>query len=57
MHGAVDQLVPPEAGRQSAELIPNAKFKLIEGMGHDIPPALGQPLATVIIDHIRSAEN
>jgi proline iminopeptidase len=57
VHGAVDQLVPPEAGRQTAELIPNARFKLIEGMGHDIPPALGHPLATVIIDHIRSAEN
>ena len=57
VHGAVDQLVPPEAGRETAELIPNAKFKLIEGMGHDIPPALGQPLSALIIDHIRSTEN
>jgi pimeloyl-ACP methyl ester carboxylesterase len=56
VHGAVDQLVPPEAGRQTAELIPNSKFKLIEGMGHDIPPALGSTLSTIILDHIRSAD-
>ena len=56
VHGAGDQLVPPEAGRQTAELIPNSKFKLIEGMGHDIPPALGSTLSTIILDHIRSAE-
>jgi pimeloyl-ACP methyl ester carboxylesterase len=56
VHGAVDQLVPPEAGRQTAELIPNSKFKLIEGMGHDIPPALGSTLSTIILNHIRSAE-
>lgn len=57
VHGAGDLLVPPEAGRETAQLIPGAKFELIEGMGHDIPPALGQPLSSIIIDHIRSAEN
>ena len=57
VHGAGDLLVPPEAGRETAQLIPNAKFELIEDMGHDIPPALGNTLSTIIIDHIRSAEN
>ncbi len=57
VHGAGDLLVPPEAGRETAQLIPDAKFELIEGMGHDIPPALGNILSTIIIDHIRSAEN
>ena len=57
VHGAGDLLVPPEAGRETAQLIPDAKFELIEGMGHDIPPALGNTLSTIIIDHIRSAEN
>ncbi len=57
VHGADDLLVPPEAGRETAQLIPNAKFDLIEGMGHDIPPALGNTLSAIIIDHIRSAEN
>ena len=57
VHGADDNLIPPEAGRQTAELIPGAKFKLVDGMGHDIPPALGKPLSAIVIDHIRSAEN
>ena len=57
VHGAADLLVPPEAGRETAQLVPGAKFELIEGMGHDIPPVLGQPLSAIIIDHIRSVEN
>ena len=57
VHGGGDLLVPPEAGRETAQLIPNAKFELIEGMGHDIPPALGNALSVTILDHIRSAEN
>jgi proline iminopeptidase len=57
VHGAGDLLVPPEAGHETAQLIAGARFELIEGMGHDIPPALGQPLSAIIIDHIRSAEN
>jgi pimeloyl-ACP methyl ester carboxylesterase len=57
VHGAGDLLIPPEAGQETAELIPGARFELIEGMGHDIPPALGQPLSSIIIDHIRLAEN
>ena len=57
VHGAGDLLVPPDAGRGTAQLVPDAKFELIEGMGHDIPPALGNTLAAIIIDHICSAEN
>lgn len=54
VHGADDWLISPERGRETAELIPNAKFKLIDGMGHDIPPALGKPLAEIVLDHILS---
>jgi pimeloyl-ACP methyl ester carboxylesterase len=57
VHGAEDLLIPPEYGRLTAELIPGATFKLVEGMGHDIPPALGQPLSAIILEHMRSAEN
>jgi proline iminopeptidase len=57
VHGADDMLIPPEAGQVTADLIPGATFNVIEGMGHDIPPALGQPLSSIIIEHIRSTEN
>ncbi len=28
-----------EAGRFPAELVPQAEFRVMEGMGHDLPPA------------------
>lgn len=37
MHGSHDGLLPPSHGRAVAKDIPNAKFKLIKGMSHDLP--------------------
>ena len=54
VHGENDGLIPPERGRETADLIPNAKFVLVPGLGHDTPPKLGQPLADIVLDHIRS---
>ena len=52
VHGDGDLLIPPARGRETADLIPGATFKLIEGVGHDIPPGLGKPLAEIILAHI-----
>ncbi len=52
VHGADDLLIPPQWGKETAKLIPGAKFELVDGMGHDIPPALGEPLAAIVLDHI-----
>ena len=38
IHGSEDPLVPVEAGKKTAEAIPNSKWHVIQGMGHDIPP-------------------
>ena len=54
VHGENDGLVPPDRGQETAELIPNAKFKLVPGMGHDTPPKLGKPLAKIVLEHIQS---
>ena len=54
VHGAGDLLIPPAKGKETANLIPNARFQLIDGMGHDIPPGLGKPLAEIVLAHIRS---
>lgn len=40
IHGAEDPLVPIEAGREVAELIPAAELRVIPGLGHDMPNAL-----------------
>ena len=37
IHGTDDPLVPVEAGRDTAKVIPGAQLMLIEGMGHDLP--------------------
>jgi pimeloyl-ACP methyl ester carboxylesterase len=54
IHGADDTLIPPQKGRETAELIPGAKFQLIDGMGHDTPPGRGQLLADKILAFIQS---
>src|SRR5262249_38120088 len=40
VHGADDPLVPVEGGRDTAANIPGAELVVIDGMGHDLPPAL-----------------
>jgi pimeloyl-ACP methyl ester carboxylesterase len=57
VHGSDDLLIPPAKGRETADLIPGATFKLIDGMGHDTPPGLGQPLAEIVLEHIQSITN
>jgi pimeloyl-ACP methyl ester carboxylesterase len=40
IHGRNDVLVNPSGGRATARAIPNARLKMIDGMGHDMPRAL-----------------
>jgi len=40
IHGKEDPLVRPAAGRATARAVPGARLKMIDGMGHDLPPAL-----------------
>jgi pimeloyl-ACP methyl ester carboxylesterase len=40
IHGTADTLITISGGRRTAELVPDAQFLAIEGMGHDYPPAL-----------------
>jgi pimeloyl-ACP methyl ester carboxylesterase len=48
VHGAEDPLVLVQGGREVAESIPNADFRLISGMGHDLPVALVPAIADAI---------
>ena len=40
LHGAEDPLARPAAGRATAAAIPDARLRVFEGMGHDLPRAL-----------------
>lgn len=48
LHGNKDGLIAPSHGKFLAKIIPNATFKLIDGMGHDIPPYYYPYLVSVI---------
>jgi len=52
MHGDRDTLIQPSGGERTAELIPGARFELIEGMGHDYPPQLWQRWLDLVTSHI-----
>jgi pimeloyl-ACP methyl ester carboxylesterase len=39
LHGDRDRLVDISGGRRTAELVPGAEFRVLEGMGHDMPPS------------------
>jgi pimeloyl-ACP methyl ester carboxylesterase len=51
LHGQEDPLIPVSAGRELAELIPNAKLVDLAGWGHDLPAPLWGTLADAIGAH------
>jgi pimeloyl-ACP methyl ester carboxylesterase len=54
IHGSKDRLLPPSHGRAVAKAITGAKFELIDGMGHDIPPHFIPSLSELFADHFKS---
>lgn len=48
VHGTDDPLILPACGEDTAISIPNADLMLIDGMGHDLPPALYQTIVEAI---------
>jgi pimeloyl-ACP methyl ester carboxylesterase len=51
IHGDADPLVPVEGGIDTAEAIPGAELLIIEGMGHNIPPAVAPRVIEAIVRH------
>jgi len=45
VHGLADKMVHASGGRATAAAIPGAELLLIDGMGHDLPPALFETFA------------
>lgn len=54
MHGDQDTLIDASGGRRTAELIPGARFELVEGMGHDYPPQLWERWVDLVASHALS---
>jgi len=56
LHGDQDRLVGPSGGRRTAEAVPGARFELIEGLGHDYPPAYWDTIVDRVAVHARAAD-
>jgi pimeloyl-ACP methyl ester carboxylesterase len=52
IHGTADTLVQPSGGERIAEVIPDAKLLMVDGMGHDLPRALWPTLVDAICGHM-----
>jgi pimeloyl-ACP methyl ester carboxylesterase len=48
IHGLADRMVHVSGGRATAAAVPGAELLLIDGMGHDLPPALFETYADAI---------
>jgi pimeloyl-ACP methyl ester carboxylesterase len=53
-HGDDDPILPLAHGRLTAEAIPGARFVVVPGMGHDLPPKARARLVEEILAHVRA---
>ena len=52
IHGREDPLLPLPCGEDTARRIPGAQLRVIDGMGHDIPPGLLQQFLPDLIEFL-----
>lgn len=57
IHGSCDPMFPLRAGRDLANLVPDATWLPIAGMGHDLPRPLWPTLVAAIKRHAERAES
>ena len=56
VHGRDDPLVPVACGHDTARRVRGAKFQIIPGMGHDLPPGVVDRLLEHVVPHLQGAE-
>jgi pimeloyl-ACP methyl ester carboxylesterase len=56
IQGDEDPVIPMEAARDVAANIPGADFRIIRGMGHDIPPRLENTVVDAIVSAASRAD-
>ncbi|WP_160114865.1 alpha/beta fold hydrolase [Jhaorihella thermophila] len=52
IHGTHDALIPPDKGRELADIIPGGEYKQIDGMGHMITTALAPLIVETVSDFV-----
>jgi pimeloyl-ACP methyl ester carboxylesterase len=51
LHGTHDPIFPPAHARWAAEVIPGARLRFVEGMGHALDPAFFAEVTQAIVEH------
>ena len=54
LHGAEDQLLSVEHGEHTAQIIPGAKFKVYQNMGHNLPESIVPELVKDMLAHLNA---
>ena len=54
LHGAEDQLLNVEHGEHTAQIIPGAKFKVYQNMGHNLPEPIVPELVKDMLAHLNA---
>ncbi|HEY5336905.1 MAG TPA: alpha/beta hydrolase [Rhizomicrobium sp.] len=57
LHGSADTLIPPAAGRHTAQMISGSEHHEIEGWGHDLPLEVIPILRDLIVPFVRRVED
>ena len=55
IHGDQDRLIDMSGGVRTAEVVPGAELVVLDGMGHDLPPAYWDRIVSVVTDHAAKA--
>jgi pimeloyl-ACP methyl ester carboxylesterase len=55
IHGTKDKLVRKSGGKATAKAIPDARLKLVKGMGHDLPRGAWREIIEGIVEHTSRA--
>lgn len=55
IHGRADPLLPLACGLDTARRIRGARLEVVDGMGHDLPPALVPTLMPLLLRHFEQA--
>ncbi len=51
LHGSADPMVRPRNGRAVAAAIPDARFVVVDGMGHDLPEPVWRPIIETLTEN------
>ncbi len=55
IHGAIDPLIGVSGGKATAAAIPDSELVVIEGMGHDLPPAAWPRIVDALVANFERA--